>query len=280
MTVLSSLLSRLRGVVPLQRRGGDRSILDAYVHTAPSAKNALDIFAGEWASNLPAPLPPVQPGRAGLFDDARIRWANDALGGFDRRSVLELGPLEGGHTYMVEQLGASTVLAIESNTRAFLRCLIVKELLGMRARFVCGDFVEYLRNNQERFDVVLASGVLYHMRNPVELLKLVSNVTDRILLWTHYYAPEIIQMRRDLRPKFTGHLSAEAAGFTHTLHRYEYQGALDSPGFCGGSADHSFWLSREDILAALHHFGFTRIDVGFEAPDHPNGPSFAVAAQR
>jgi hypothetical protein len=49
-------------------------------------------------------------------------------------------------------------------------------------------------------------------------------------------------------------------------------------GFCGASAPHSYWLSRETILAALSHFGFRHVSIAFEAPDHPNGSAFAVVA--
>ena len=53
--------------------------------------------------------------------------------------MLELGPLEGAHTYMLDRAGASEVVAIEGNTRAFLKCLITKELLSMpSARFLVG----------------------------------------------------------------------------------------------------------------------------------------------
>lgn len=34
----------------------DRSILDQYISEAPSAQNALDIFAGEWSSKFPEHL--------------------------------------------------------------------------------------------------------------------------------------------------------------------------------------------------------------------------------
>jgi SAM-dependent methyltransferase len=80
--------------------------------------------------------------------------------------VLELGPLEGGHSFMFERLGAREVIAIEANPRAYLKCLIIKELLDLRrVRFLCGDFLEYLRADGTDFDLVFASGVLYHMRN-------------------------------------------------------------------------------------------------------------------
>lgn len=253
-------------------------ILDEYVTAAPSAQNAVDIFKGEWSSLLP---PPLTGGAIPLFADARVAWAATQLGGFAGQRVLELGPLEAGHSFMLEQMGAASITAIEANTRAFLKCLIIKEVLGLqRARFLCGDFVEYLRAGSERFDACLASGVLYHMRNPVELLSLLARVTDRLYLWTHYYDHEIISRAPHLKPKFPGATETEVAGYRHRLHRQEYQTALNWQGYCGGTAEHSHWLEKEAILGALRHFGFTDIRLSFEAPDHPNGPACAVVALR
>lgn len=43
---------------------------------------------------------------------------------------------------MLEQAGAAEVVAVEANTRSFLKCLCIKEVLGMRAvRFLLGDGV-------------------------------------------------------------------------------------------------------------------------------------------
>jgi hypothetical protein len=39
-------------------------------------------------------------------------------------------------------------------------------------------------------------------------------------------------------------------------------------------------MSRDDVLACLRHFGFNNIQINFDAPDHPNGPSLALAATR
>ncbi|WP_207954636.1 hypothetical protein [Saccharopolyspora elongata] len=75
------------------------SILDEYVTSAPSPQNAVDVFAGEWSSQLPAPLQHVQAGPLPLFDDARVSWAIECFGGVAGSRVLEIGPLEGGHTY-------------------------------------------------------------------------------------------------------------------------------------------------------------------------------------
>ncbi|MEI2655533.1 MAG: class I SAM-dependent methyltransferase [Microthrixaceae bacterium] len=75
----------------------------------------IDVFAGEWTSTLPAEAD-VQAGAVPLFADPRITWLIDHVGGVDGFRVLELGPLEGGHSAMLHQAGAS-VVAIESNTR-------------------------------------------------------------------------------------------------------------------------------------------------------------------
>jgi hypothetical protein len=257
------------------------SILDAYVRSAPSAQNAVDIFKGEWASRFPAALGiPVEAGGIPLFEDGRITGAIEQLGGVAGMRVLELGPLEGAHSYMLELYGAASVTAIEANTRAYLKCLITKELLNLqRVKFLCGDFVEYLKATSERFDLILANGVLYHMRNPVELLSLLARHTNRVNMWTHYY-DDRVQSDKHLRNKFPSSAAAEVDGFRHSLFRQEYQVSLGAPGFCGGSEEYSNWLSRSDLLSCLSHFGFKDIRIDYEEPDHPHGPCFAIIATK
>lgn len=257
------------------------SILDQYVRTAPSPQNALDIFAGEWASRLLPPLDALHAGSIPLFEDSRITWASEMFGGFTEKTVLELGPLEGAHTHMLERMGAASITAIEANTRAYLKCLIVKELLNLqRAHFLCGDFVEYLRTTVERFDVVVANGVLYHVANPAELLSLLAGVTNRVLLWTVYYDREILERSPHIARRIVASTPAEFRGFSYTQHRYEYREALLVEGFCGGTSQYSHWLSRDDILNALRHFGLSDIEINFDHPDHPSGPAFTIVAQR
>ena len=256
-------------------------ILDQYIRSAPSPQHILDIFKGEWSSKLPASLTELQAGAALLFEDPRIEWCAAKLGSFEGKTVLEFGPLEAGHTYMIERLGAAKIVSIEANTRAYLKCLIVKELLELkRAHFLCGDFVEYLRTNQTKFDVCLASGVLYHMSNPVELIALAAKASDRLFIWTHYYDHAKISDNPNLVHKFSDGVPADYAGFRHTLYRQEYKAALDWQGFCGGNESFSHWLSRDDVLTCLRYFGLKDIEIDFDHPDHPNGPSFALTAVR
>lgn len=257
------------------------SILDVYTHEPPSISNALDLFAGQWSSKLPGELGVLGPGPVPLFEDNRIEWLVTQLGGVEGLDVLELGPLEAGHSYMLEQAGARHITAIEANSRAFLRCLLVKEIVGLsRTSFLYGDFVPWLKANDRHFDLTLASGVLYHMVDPAGFLANMARTSDRVFIWTQYYDADIIGATPRLAAKFPSHEAATIDGVSYTKHRYEYEAALSLEGFCGGNQPHSTWLGRADILALLAHFGLSEISIAFEEPDHPNGPAFSLLAQR
>ncbi len=258
---------------------------DSFCREMPGPRTAIELFAGQWSSRLPPPFEDLTGAISPLFDDARIRWADSQMGGVRGMRVVELGPLEGGHTFMLERLGAAEITAIEANRGAFLRCLIVKDLLGLnRARFLCGDFVTYLgeaaRTSPDRWDLCLAVGVLYHQQDPVLLLDLASRTSDRILLWTHYYDERVISSRPELAVDFTSVSEATTAGFRHTLYRHEYGAVLGCERFCGGLVTWTSWMSKEDILGCLDYLGFEVLEVGFDQPDHPNGPAVCIAAAR
>lgn len=263
------------------RTGRLENVLDDHITSAPSPQNALDIFKGEWASLLPEPYAGLKAGIHPLFEDPRIVWSAEEAGGFQSKTFLDLGPLEGGHPYMFERAGAESVVSIESNARAYQKCLITKELFGLkRVRYLYGDFMEYLRSNREKFDIVNASGVLYHQRNPIELLARVAEAANCILIWTHYYDHAVVSKDRPLFARFSPGKPSEYAGFRHTLYRSEYGRALHRPGFCGGNSAFANWLAREDIIGCLKQFGLGDVRIGFEKPLHPHGPSFCLVAMR
>lgn len=257
-------------------------ITNQYIKLAPAPQNAVDLFAGEWASKLPDESGPLRAGQVDLFADSRIQWAAEQFDGVAGKRVLELGPLEAGHTFMLERMGAAEVLAVESNARAYVKCLIVKELFNLKkCQFLLGDFVPYLKSLPSRYDLCVASGVLYHMKDPVELISLLAKASDSLFIWTHYFDERLLAAQRwSLRKRFSGACDATYEGFRHKLYKHSYGTSLKLAGFCGGNETYSHWMTSQDILAALKYFGFSRIAIDFHEPDHPNGPAFCLACRK
>jgi hypothetical protein len=253
--------------------------------SAPSDQNALDLFASEWSSSPPASRPELKAGATPLFDDPRMLWAHHRFaemgiaGGFTGRDVLELGPLEGGHTYLIDQMGARSVTSVEANARAYLKCLVAKETFGMpHSHFLLGDCLVFLRETEKIYDIGIACGILYHLTNPVELLALLARRCRAIFLWTVYYDPEFIAKNPLPGAKFAEARAMEHAGFKHTVHHFNYGPSLDWKGFCGGGDVFSYWMEKNDILGALERFGFG----DFRIELHPNihGSALMLVARK
>jgi len=247
---------------------------DGMVHEPPSPHATVGIIK-DWITRFPADTGIQTNGFGNSFEDERIAWGAERLGGIAATDVLELGPFEGAQTYLLERAGAH-VTAIEANKRNYLKCLITKEVMGMRnARFLLGNFLPWLETSNHRFDVIWASGVLYHMTEPLRLLRAIAAHTDKVFIWTHYF-PEGGNPRRPpfFRRRSVHFADREISHFDRLYLRPRWRSLA-----CGGTAAGSCWLRRDDILFALQALGFSKIEVGLE--DHkPYRDSFSLAAQR
>lgn len=260
----------------------NNNILDAYITTYPTNQNIVDLFKGEWSSIMPPEGNCASdPGKALLFDDPRIKWVEGVFGGFENKQILELGPLEGGHTYMMHQRNAAKITAIDANTRSYLKCLCVKEIFNLnRARFLLGDFNEYLDLCTDRFDIVVASGVLYHMMEPVKLIKKMSQVSDKVFIWTHYYDGPIIKSKRSLDNKFGAEFTIEDNGNVYNVTEHIYGDSLGWSGFCGGPNVKAIWLDKASLIKCLSDHGFTQIQENYEDLNHGSGPAICICASK
>jgi SAM-dependent methyltransferase len=220
----------------------------------PADQTEVDAVPG-WNSHLP-PFVMARAGDMPLFDDGRVAWAIAQLGTVAGAKVLELGPLEGMHSFMLEQAGAD-VTAIEANKFAYLKCLVAKNLLPLlRARFHLGDFTAWLEADGPDYDLIFACGVLYHMREPARLLESIARRTQALYLWT-------VCIDNDETPvSFTRDIAGRPIRF------YEIGYGVPDQKFCGGPVDYPRWLHRDDIVHLLQAHGFTDVR---EAPREPHG---------
>jgi SAM-dependent methyltransferase len=279
MTMKFGPIDRLLG----RRRSGHGAApvaaFDDYEARAPRPQNGIDAIDG-WNSAFPPEFGVIAGDRVNFWDD-RIVWAAERFGDLGGRRVLELGPLEGAHTYMLDRCGAE-VTAVEANKRAFLKCLVTKEIVGLpRAHFLLGDGVLFLEEDTRRWDLVVACGVLYHMIDPLRFLSAVAARTDVLYLWTSYFDLSSVEPGSAMEKGFAEMREDRPFhGETLTLYRRSYLGADRNPEFCGGIFDEPRWMTRESILAALRLLGFTSIEIAHEAMPNPNEPCFSIFARR
>jgi len=255
------------------------SNFDRYVSSTPSLQNAIDAVAG-WNTSFP-PHYGLQAGSLATYNDPRIIWAMECFGPLDGRHVLELGPLEGGHTSMLDAAGAQ-VDAIEANQLAFMRCLITKEILRLtRSKFWLGDFMKALENQDQSYDLIVACGVLYHQKDPLQLIELVAKRTDAVYLWTHVVTEESMPRwdprRLVIAPDVENH---KFHGINVRAYRRTYANAQNNVAFCGGINDEHRWLHRDDLLEALKVVGFKDVRTAHDQPDHPYGPAISIFARK
>ena len=208
-----------------------------------------------------------------MYGDGRIEWCLAEVGSAAGKTILELGPLEGMHTYMLAKAGAAHIDAVEANALAFMRCLITKEIPQIpNASFFLGDFNLWLDQPPRRYDLIVASGVLYHSADPIRLIELIARDADSFYIWTHYFDDAAMNANDKRRVPFSGRVERRMfRDLPIALHERGYFGAWRDPKFCGGFQDRHYWMTKGDILAIIDALGFAAVT----AHDEPNHPQWA-----
>jgi hypothetical protein len=266
---LHDLLSSLGDAKTLTRIAFDNF---AFCTEFPTHQNAVNVF-DNWTCRLP--LDDVRSGNMPLFSpevDPRPRYVSDVFGDVSGFNILELGSFEGAHGYQFSRMGAKSVLGIESSPSSYLKALIAKEMTGMTASFLLGDFVKYLEQTEINYDLIFACGVLYHMVDPVHLIKLIGDHTDRAFFWTHYVTEEQSAISADS-------FAHESDGYQCKYYRYYYDPQIYSRGHSGVNP-YCCRLRKDDILGALRTFGFDGLQIMMDEPGHPGGPAFSLVCYR
>ena len=260
-------------------KAGTLRSFDRYVLSVPCSQNAVDAIPG-WNTSFP-PHYGLKAGCLDAHNDRRIIWAMECFGSLAGRHVLELGPVEGGHTCMLEA-GGARVDAVEPNHLAFMRCLITKEIAGLtRSKFWLGDFMQALENWNESYDLIVACDVLCNLRKPLDFIELAANRTDALYLTTPTVADGAMLSTGpghcELAPTFERRLFHGAA-----VRMYQRTRAHDEASIAhgNGGTETQRWLHCDDLMEALSAVGFRDIRTSRGEADHRCAPHLSIFARR
>jgi len=95
----------------------------------------------------------------------------------DGESVLDIGTTNGGVAFELERRGAGRVLAVDILDADYFGFNAIKQLLGSSVQHLRASVYELPEILDQRFDIVLFLGVLYHLRHPLLALDSVRRLT-------------------------------------------------------------------------------------------------------
>ena len=129
---------------------------------------------GQWFHNLDLRGVPTAPGHV-LGDYPRCKWQRfaDALPlDLRGRTVLDIGCNAGFYSIELKRRGADRVVGIDPDDGYLAQARFAAEVCGVDIELQQMSVYEIGRL-EERFDIVLFMGVLYHLRHPLLALDLI-----------------------------------------------------------------------------------------------------------
>lgn len=198
-------------------------------------------------------------GNFNAMQDTRVEQFFESFPNPER--ILELGSLEGGHSFsLASRPSVKYVLGVEGRDFNVEKARFVQGLLKMtNVEFVTANLETTDLASHGEFDAVFCSGLLYHLPKPWELIERISRVSPNVFMWTHYTKEEDINTSANGWPGFT----------------YQELGLADP--LSGMSAD-SFWPTLEGLQDMLKKYGFEKVHLIEDDPNHPQGPAITLAA--
>lgn len=121
-----------------------------------------------------------------LYDYPSSKWkrfAHAVPADLTGKSVLDIGCNAGFYSMEMKARGAARVLGVDSDERYLEQARLAAEVKGLDIEFRYLTVYDLAALN-ERFDVVLFMGVLYHLRHPLLALDLIrAHVADDLLVF-------------------------------------------------------------------------------------------------
>jgi len=191
-----------------------------------------------------------------LGDYPAVKWRGfrqslpDDLSG---KTVLDIGCNAGFYSIQMKLRGAARVVAIDSDRRYLKQARFAANAIGTDIEFHQRDVYD-VATLQEKFDIVLFMGVLYHLRHPLLALDLLAEhvVKDTLVFQSMLRGSQAVAPLRD-NYSFNETEVFERDGFP-ILHFVEHRYADDPT---------NWWIPNRACVEAMLR------SAGFEIVDHP-----------
>jgi SAM-dependent methyltransferase len=217
----------------------------------PFTAHRVEVAPGVWTAPPGSDDPLIAASTAVVLDQAG--------GGLDGMRILDIGCLEGGYTVTFARLGAREAVGLEIRETNLARCRYLQRALDLaNVRFVRGDARALPVDELGTFDLVFASGILYHLDDPFGFLAACTELTLQTLVldthvasphaWAHGCLPELTS--RDWRgTSYLGRIAVE--------HERELSpGELEQRPWASYGNLTSFWLTEDSLVRLVRNLGF------------------------
>lgn len=183
------------------------------------------------------------------------------------KHVLELGCFEGIHTIGCLLKGA-TVTGVDGRVENILKTMARLWAYRQQADLVLWNVEqEPPADLPQRWDVLHHVGVLYHLTNPVDHLRLLLPRTAQAVILDTHVATDPEQATE----------AYEADGRSWRYWHYREKQVATNP--FAGMLDHAKWLLPEDLMGLLREGGFTDVRLVEDRPER-NGRRVLIWAFR
>jgi SAM-dependent methyltransferase len=225
-----------------------------------AARQAVVDAHGPWGANnvaLPYGLFTIGPEPKG--DNYRVtkflQIAADTLRRpFSELRVLDLACGEGLYAIEFAQQGAE-VVGVEGRGASLAKAEFCRDVLGLdRLTFVQDDVRAISKERYGEFDLIICSGILYHLDQPAafEFLKSIKEMCrGTCIIDSSISMTSDIEVVYDGKPYWGSLYREHAPGLTPEQKQADMGASLDN--------DQSFWIAKYDLTNFLMDIGFTSV---------------------
>jgi len=216
-------------------------------------------------------LPNGEFTRAGvplLANSGKMKSAKRILDGFfksedpSKTTVIDLGCMEGGTTLEFARWGYKT-LGLEARESNLERCRYMQSKMNLpNLHFVKDNMLNVEAHG--KFDIIYASGVLYHVKDPVDFIEILSRATKSVLILNTHYAsdppPPKTAAKLGEMTEYKGRKGQWFSEWPDPIDQIQLEGRRKA----AYDTHRAFWLAKDELLDALKVAGF---DLVFEQYD-------------